>query len=258
MQILQNHLEQVSGLAFLQPYAGATVGGLCALGAGALAFGDLDTAEDARWPAVGATAACAAGGFASYLAPVDHQAPIVTASLTTGLALDMILLTHFSDYATPAIRVTMFGFSGGMAALGILGLVDSALRPPLSSVRLRAHAQALAARGKSLTRAELARMEADLELFSNRPIPRWAYGAALFTGGLVAFTPVFFDSSSEDDKDIALATGLAVSGIGIFSVTGALLSRDFGYPSYVKALKAVDLTPIGPHGSTGLWATGAF
>jgi len=107
-RILKDHLDQVSGLAFLQPYAGATVGGLCVLGAGALAVGDLDSAEEARWPAVGATAACAAGSFASYLAPLDYQAPIVTASLTTGLALDMILATHFSDYVTPAIRVSMF------------------------------------------------------------------------------------------------------------------------------------------------------
>jgi len=101
-------------------------------------------------------------------------------------------------------------------------------------------------------------MEADLELFSNRPVPRWAYGAALVLGGLVAYTPLFLDSSSDDDKDIALATGLAMSGLGVFSVSGALLSRDFGYPSYVKALKAVDMTPIGPHGSTGLWAVGRF
>jgi len=100
-------------------------------------------------------------------------------------------------------------------------------------------------------------MEADFRRAMVRPVPRWAYGAGLLTGGLVALGPAFVPSTSKNDRAIAVGLGaplLLNGGIGLV----ISLAVPNGYRRYVHGLSGVQLTPLGPNNSAGLWASGSF
>ncbi len=119
---------------------------------------------------------------------------------------------------TAAERVTLLGFAGGSMSLGTLRLLDALLQRPVSWTAMAADARELRAHGAGLSRAEVRRMEADFRRATVRPVPRWAYGAAMLTGGLVALSPAFAPSTSKKDRAFAAALGaplLLTAGIGL-------------------------------------------
>jgi hypothetical protein len=115
----------------------------------------------------------------------------------------------------------------------------------------------LRARGTSASREDLQRIEADLRRYSVRPIPRWAYGTTSLAASAVTMSPAFVPSSSRDEKVLALGLGLATAIPGAINL-GIALATDNHYERYQKELLELRLSPIGPRGAVGLWATGSF
>ncbi len=79
----------------------------------------------------------------------------------------------------------------------------------------------------------------------------------MLTGGLVALSPAFAPSTSKKDRAFAAALGaplLLTAGIGLV----LSLAVPDGYRRYVHGLSGVQLTPLGPNSSAGLWASGSF
>ena len=100
-------------------------------------------------------------------------------------------------------------------------------------------------------------MEADFHRAMVRPVPRWAYGAGVLAGGLVALSPAFVPSTSKKDRALAATLSaplLLTAGIGLV----LSLAVPDGYRRYVHGLSGVQLAPLGPNSSAGLWASGSF
>jgi hypothetical protein len=108
-----------------------------------------------------------------------------------------------------------------------------------------------------MSRGDVQRIEADYRRHALGPVPRWAYGATLLVSGALAISPVFVPSTSREDKVVGLGLGGAHVIIGATSLTLAL-ATDSQYEHYEKQLKKVRLTPVGPGGAAGLWASATF
>jgi hypothetical protein len=118
-------------------------------------------------------------------------------------------------------------------------------------------ARQLRADGGTLPAAQVRRMEADYRRATVRPVPRWAYGAAMLAGGVVALSPAFMPSTSKSDRYFAGAFSAIMFINGGINLALALTVPD-GYQRYARALSGVQLTPIGPANAAGLWAQGTF
>jgi hypothetical protein len=153
--------------------------------------------------------------------------------------------------------VTAFAFAGDFIAFGGIGLLDAALSRPVSLRTLSDDAQKLDAWGGTLGDRELGRMERDLRRLQESPIPRWSYGATHLLAGVVAVSPAFVSSTSQDDRELAYLAGgvLAMQSALAFTFAATAPKR---YDDYLRALSSVQLAPVGPDGSLGVSLSGRF
>jgi hypothetical protein len=255
--LLAENLERTSDLAAIEPYLPAIGGTLCATAAVGLALSETNKLHVPNAALVPPLAACTAASFGSYVLPREYQGSVVAFSVLMALPTPLAMDAVANPELTAAERVTLLGFAGGYMSLGTLRLLDALLQRPVSWTAMATDAHELRAHGAGLSRAEVQRMEADFHRAMVRPVPRWAYGAGLLTGGLVALSPAFVLSSSKKDRAMAAALSaplLLTAGIDlVFS-----LAVPDGYQRYVHGLSRVQLTPLGPNSSAGLWATGGF
>ncbi len=255
--LLTEHLDRASQLAVIEPFLPAIGGTLCAAGTVALAVADSNEFHASRTALLLPTTLCTAASFGSYLLPREYQGRVVYFSAITSVATLLAVDALTSPYVPRAERVTVLGFTGGGVAVAALGLIDAALERPVSRTTLASDAAELRARGASLSPAEGQRIEADFQRYAARPIPRWAYGATLLVSGAVALSPALFPSTSYGDKVLALDLGGVTAVVGALSL-GFALATDNQYEQYKKASANLRLSPVGPRGATGLWATGTF
>lgn len=256
-ELLADHLERASSLAAIEPYLPAIGGTLCTAGAVGLALADERELPSSPVVRAAPAAGCAVASFGSYLLPRDYQGSVDTFALLTAASSPIAIAAVTSSDATTAERVTLLGLAGSTMSVGTLRLIDALVERPVSWTALATDARALRARGRELTRAEVQRMEADYRRATVRPVPRWGYGLALLAGGLVSLSPVAVRSTSHDDRTLAAFLG----GVMVVNATidlGLALSMPDGYDRYVSGLSGLGLTPLGPSGAAGLWASGAF
>jgi hypothetical protein len=256
-QTLAPYLRPSPVLAAVEPYWGAVLGTSCAAGTVAATVDEMRDAHGAKPYVIGMLGACTAVSVASYALPSDYQNRVVAATFLGTAGALVIPLVHFSDYVTPANRVTSFAYGGAYMAFGGMLLLDAALSRPVSLRTLSADADRLDAWGASLGQRELGRMERHLQRFHEGPLPRWSYGAMLLTAAVVAASPGFVDSTSRSDRKFAYIGGglLALQG-GLALTTALTAPRQ--YDEYRHALGKVNLAPVGPEGSLGLSLSGSF
>ncbi|HKO53612.1 MAG TPA: hypothetical protein VJV79_38150 [Polyangiaceae bacterium] len=257
LALLAENLDRASGLAAIEPYLPAAGGTLCAAGAVALAASDAHELYVPKAALVAPIAGCAVASFGSYALAREYQGSVVAFSLFTAVWAPLTMEAVVNPELTAAERVTLLGFAGGYMSLGTLRLLDALLERPVSWTAMAADARELRAHGAGLSRAEVRRMEADFRRAMVRPVPRWAYGAAVLMGGLVALTPALVPSTSNEDRGIAVGLSAPLLFIGSFGLVLSLAVPD-GYQRYVQQLSRVQLTPLGPNKSSGLWASGSF
>jgi hypothetical protein len=127
----------------------------------------------------------------------------------------------------------------------MLRLLDALLQRPVSWTAMAADAREGRAHGADLSPAEVRRMEADFRRGTVRPVPRWAYGAAMLTGGLVTLSPAFLPTTSKEDRAMAAVFSLPLLLTGSTGLVISLTVPD-GYRHYVQGLSRVQLTALGP------------
>jgi hypothetical protein len=255
--LLTEHLDQASQLAAVEPFLPAIGGTLCAAGTVSLMLADSNEFHMSTAALLLPTTLCAAASFGSYLLPREYQGRIVQFAMLTSMATLLAAGTLTSPYSSRAEQVTILGLSGASAAVGLLGLIDAALERPVSWTTLANDETELRAHGTSTSRADVQRMESDLRHYAVRPIPRWAYGLTHLVGGAVAMLPAFVPSTSRQETVFAVGIGLAIATPGAINLALAL-TTDNRYEHYQKQLVTVRLSPLGPRGAAGLWASGTF
>jgi len=257
LPLLAETLDGTSGLAVIEPYLPAIGGTLCAAGAVGLAAAETNELHVSKAALVTPLAACTVASFGSYALPREYQGSVVAFSVLGAGAAPLAIDAVANPELTSAERVSLLGFAGGYMSLGMLRLLDALLQRPVSWTAMAADVREIHGHGADLSRAEVRRMEADLRRATVRPVPRWAYGAAMLTGGLVALSPAFVPSTAKEDR--AIAAGLSLPLL-LTGSTGLILSLTIprGYERYVQGLSRLQLTPVGPNNSAGLWASGSF
>jgi hypothetical protein len=255
--LLTEHLDRGSQLAALEPFLPAAVGTLCAAGTVGLAAADTNEVHMSRPAMLLPTSLCAAASFGSYLLPREYQTRVATFSLLTSLSTLLAVQVLTVPDVSPAQQVTIVGFSSGGAAIGTLFLIDAALEHPVSWTTLVHDEAELRARGTSVSRADLQRIETDFRRHAVRPIPPWVYGLTQVVSGAVSLSPAFVPSTSREDKASAVAFGGMNLILGTTNLSIALLTTN-PYERYEKGLAELRLSPVGPRGAAGLWASGAF
>jgi hypothetical protein len=136
-------------------------------------------------------------------------------------------------------------------------LLDALLERPVSRTTLAHDEAELRVRGTNLSPADLQRIESDFRHHAVRPIPSWAYGLTQVVSGAVSVSPAFVPSTSREDKAVAVAFGAINLISGVTNLSIALLANN-PYERYEKELAELRLSPVGPRGAAGLWASGAF
>ena len=255
--LLTEHLDRASQLAALEPYLPAIGGTLCAAGTVALAAADTNEFHGSRVALLLPTTLCAAASFGSYLLPREYQGRVTMAAvLTSGSALIAVDALTFPDIS-PAQRLSVLGFASAGVGISALGLMDVALERPVSWTTLANDDEELHTSGTTLSRTDVRRIESDYRHYAVRPIPSWAYGAMQLLSGAVSAAPLFVPSTSHDDKIFAAAMGAMNAIPGALNLGMALMTEN-RYDRYEKGLRNVRLSPVGPRGAAGLWATGTF
>jgi hypothetical protein len=253
--MLARYIAPELALDGLEPYWGIASATLCAAGATTAALDDREH-YDSRPYLLGVLGTCSVLSLASYAMPRDYRSDVVALAFFGGLGGTLLVGMNASAHST-ASQVTLSAFGGSFIAYGGLRMLDAALLRPVAGSTLAGHARRLATGEDSLSPVELARMEQDFRRAHERPIPRWAFGASQMLAGVVAMSPAWVDSTSARDRFAAYAFGALLVGQDALGFTVAVTSPN-RYSRYVEALRALELSPLGPEGSLGLSLSGQF
>ena len=249
--LLRQHLPHAAGAAGGDRYLGAILGTVyVGLGVGvAAADFNEDPSGRQRWATIGIAGGLALVSFSSYVVP-DHLRRPVLESLG-GLTLAGFGASFlFNAHNTAATRFTFGSMIATGAVLQGLVILDAALQEPWNARKLETWLQRLES-GESLSDAEFRRVEHDFAL-TVRPVPRWVFPLVMMGGGVAAAAPALASGTSHDDRQLALLFSSLMFVAAASSLAPALSGSQSGYRAYLRALKGMQLAPIGPVGSAGL------